>query len=77
MSNTISRYVKLFIEGAFNMSIVKNPTAASIANRNGNRIYKLKGKILEDPENMELLKKLKEYQKTFVILAKEAYYTFN
>ena len=58
------------------MSIVKNPTAASIANRIGNRIYKLKGKILEDPKNMKLLKKLKEFQKTFVILAKEAYYTF-
>lgn len=59
------------------MSIVKNPTSASIANRIGNRIYKLKGKIFAEPENMELLKKLKEYQKTFVILAKEAYYTFN
>ncbi len=71
------QYVKLFIKGAFNMSIVKNPTAASIVNRIGNRINKLKGKILEDPENMELFKKLKEYQKTFVVLAKEAYYTFN
>lgn len=59
------------------MSIVKNTTTASIANRIGNRIYKLKGKIIEDPENIQLLKKLKEYQKTFVILAKEAYYTFN
>lgn len=65
------------IKGAINMSIVKNTTTASIANRIGNRIYKLKGKIIEDPENIQLLKKLKEYQKTFVILAKEAYYTFN
>lgn len=69
------KYVKLLIKGAYNMSIIRNPTAASIANRIGNRIWELKGKVLSEPDNPELLKKLKELQRTFIILTREAYYT--
>ena len=57
------------------MSIIKNQTAAVMVKCLGNKIGKLKKQITTEPENTSFLKKLKESQRTYVILAKEAYYT--
>lgn len=57
------------------MGILKNVTAATMATHLGNRIGKLRYLVTIEPENLNLLKKLKESQKIYVILAREAYYS--
>ena len=57
------------------MSIIKNQTAALMAKYLGYRIGKLKKQFTTRPENPNFLKKLRESQRTYVILAREAYYT--
>ena len=58
------------------MSITKNPTAASLANQIANRIEKLKKKPLTDSEKSVSQKNLKDLQRIFIVLVKEAYHTF-
>lgn len=57
------------------MDILKNTTAATMAKRIGTKIGKLRNRVSIEPENLNLLKKLKELQRTYVILAREAYNT--